>query len=408
MNQINDTASLTLLSAEPGFDPIEERLRSNVRATIEAVFEEELASFLGRLRSDRGEGSAKGYRHGHRERQLTGTFGTETVRVPRARIENEAGKVTEWRSKALPRYQRLTKKAEALIAAVYLSGTNTRRVKRALFGLFEGAVSKDVVSRAWRKVKVDWDAWCARSLAEEDIVRLILDGTVIKTRLDRKATNISVLAAIGVRRDGQKVLLSIRNMGGESTAAWRQFLDDLDARGLKRPEFVIVDGAPGLEAGLVALWGEDLPIQRCTVHKHRNLLAHAPKHMHDELTEDYRDMIYANTAAEVEKRRKAFLRKWRLKCRTVADSLEEAGARLFTFTRLNPSQWKSARTTNAIERLNEEFRRRIKTQTVLPCAETVPMLLWALLASGQIQMRKVNGWETRSQPIVPMALDLVA
>jgi putative transposase len=408
MNQITDTASFALLAGEAGFDPIEERLRTNVRATIEAVFEEELAGFLGRLRYSRGDSAAKGYRHGHRERQLTGTFGTETVRVPRARIEDDTGKVTEWRSRALPRYQRLTKKAEALIAAVYLSGTNTRRVKRALFGLFEGAVSKDVVSRAWRKVKVDWDAWCARSLADEDIVRLILDGTVIRTRLDRKATNISVLAAIGVRRDGQKVLLSIRNMGGESTAAWRQFLDDLDARGLKRPEFVIVDGAPGLEAALVALWGEELPIQRCTVHKHRNLLAHAPKHMQDEVTEDYRDMIYADTAAEIEKRRKAFLRKWQLKCRAVADSLEEAGDRLFTFTRLDPSQWKSARTTNAIERLNEEFRRRIKTQTVLPCAETVPMLLWALLASGQIQMRKVDGWETLSQPIEPMPLDLAA
>ncbi len=408
MNQITATSSFALLAGEAGFDPIEDRLRMNVRATIEAVFEEELASFLGRLRYNRGDGRAKGYRHGHRERQLIGTFGTETVRVPRARVPDETGKVTEWRSKALRRYQRLTKKAEALIAAVYLAGTNTRRVKRALFGLFEGAVSKDVVSRAWRKVKVDWDAWCARSLAGEDIVRLILDGTVIKTRLDRKATNISVLAAIGVRRDGQKVLLSIRNMGGESTAAWRQFLDDLDARGLKRPDFVIVDGAPGLEAALVGLWGEDLPIQRCTVHKHRNLLAHAPKHMHDELTEDYRDMIYAGTAAEIETKRRAFLRKWRLKCRAVADSLEEAGDRLFTFTRLDPSQWKSARTTNAIERLNEEFRRRIKTQTVLPCAETVPMLLWALLASGQIQMRKVDGWETLCQPINPMPLDLAA
>jgi len=273
MNQNTDTASFALLAAEAGFDPIEERLRASVRATIEAVFEEELTGFLGRLRYDRGDGPATGYRHGHRERQLTGTFGTETVRVPRARIEDETGKVTEWRSKALPRYQRLTKKAEALIAAVCLAGTNTRRVKRALFGLFEGAVGKDVVSRAWRKVKVDWDAWCARDLAGEDIVRLILDGTVIRTRLDRKSTNISVLAAIGVRRDGQKVLLSIRNMGGESTAAWRQFPDDLDIRGLKQPEFVIVDGAPGLEAALVALWGEDLPIQRCTVHKHRNLLA---------------------------------------------------------------------------------------------------------------------------------------
>ena len=408
MTKNTDASTLALLANEAGYDPIEDRLRENIRVTIEALFEEELGAFIGRCRYGRGGAKKKGYRNGHRERQVVGTFGTETVSVPRARIEDEAGKISEWRSKALVRYQRLTKKAEALIASVYLAGTNTRRVKRALYGLFEGAVGKDVVSRAWRKVKVDWDAWSARSLADEDIVRLILDGTVIKTRLDRKATNISVLAAIGVRRDGQKVLLSIMNMGGESTAAWRKFLDDLDARGLRRPEFVIVDGAPGLEAALVALWGDDLPIQRCTVHKHRNLLAHAPKHLHDELTEDYRDMIYADTAVDVEKRRKAFLRKWRLKCRAVADSLEEAGARLFTFTRLDPSQWKAARTTNSIERLNEEFRRRIKTQAVLPCAETVPMLLWALLASGQITMRKIDGWQTLDKAIEPMTLDLAA
>ncbi len=151
MNQINDTSSFSLLAHAAGFDPIEDRLRASVRATIEAVFEEELAGFLGRLRYDRGDGAAKGYRHGPRERQLTGTFGTETVRVPRARVADETGKVTEWRSKALPRYQRLTKKAEALIAAVYLAGTNTRRVKRALFGLFEGAVSiRHCRSDQWR------------------------------------------------------------------------------------------------------------------------------------------------------------------------------------------------------------------------------------------------------------------
>jgi transposase-like protein len=408
MTQITEASRLALLACEEGFDPIEDRLRANIRGTIEAVFDEELNGFLGRLRYGRTAGAVKGYRHGNRDRQIVGTFGTETISVPRARIEDEAGRVSEWRSKALPRYQRLTKTAGALIASVYLAGTNTRRVKCALFALFKGAVSKDVVSRAWRKVKGDWDAWCARSLADEDIIRLILDGTVIKTRLDKKATNISVLAAIGVRRDGQKVLLSIKNMGGESTAAWRQFLDDLEKRGLKRPQFVIVDGAPGLEAALVALWGDDLPIQRCTVHKHRNLLAHAPKHMHEELGNDYRDMIYADTAAEVETRRKAFVRNWRLKCRAVADSLEEAGDRLFTFTRLDPSQWKAARTTNAIERLNEEFRRRIKTQAVLPCAETVPMLLWALLAAGQITMRKVDGWQTLDKAIQPMTLDLAA
>ena len=127
---------------------------------------------------------------------------------------------------------------------------------------------------------------------------------------------MSVLVALGVRRDGQKVLLALRNMGGESEAAWRALLDDMVARGLARPELLIIDGAPGLEKGLAALW-PDLPIQRCTVHKHRNLLAHAPKKMHEEIGADYTDMIYATTAPEVDAKRKAFLRKWRLKCRAV-------------------------------------------------------------------------------------------
>ena len=216
--------------------------------------------------------------------------------------------------------------------------------------LFGGAVGKDVVSRVWRKVKTDWDAWTRRDLSAEPIIRLILDGTVVRVRLDRKATAISLLVVLGVRQDGQKVLLAVKNMGGESEAAWRAILDDLVARGLRTPEFVIVDGAPGLEKALAALW-PDVPAQRCTVHKHRNLLAHAPDRLHEEVSADYTDMIYAATPTEVAERRKAFLRKWRLKCRAVADSLEEAGDKLFTFTRLPPSQWKSARTTNAVERL---------------------------------------------------------
>jgi putative transposase len=163
---------------------------------------------------------------------------------------------------------------------------------------------------------------------------------------------------------------------------------------------------------VASLWPQ-LPTQRCTVHKHRNLLAHAPDRLHEEVSADYTDMIYAASAGEIITRRKAFLRKWRLKCRAVADSLEEAGDRLFTFTRLPTSQWprlptsqwRSARTTNAVERLHEEFKRRIKTQTVLPSAETAAMLFWALLASGQISMRKVDGWQTLTeQPADPIDL----
>jgi transposase-like protein len=280
-------------------------------------------------------------------------------------------------------------------------------VRRALAALFGGAVGKDTVSRVWRRVKTDWDAWNSRSLADEPIVRLILDGTVVRVRLDRKATSISLLVVIGVREDGQKVLLSVRDMGGETTEAWRTVLDDLIARGLRRPEFLITDGAPGLEKAIAAVWN-GVPLQRCTVHKHRNLLGHAPDRLHEEITADYTDMIYAATAEEIGERRKAFLRKWRLRHRAVADSLEEAGDALFAFTRLPPSQWRSARTTNAIERLHEEFKRRIKTQTVLPSADTAAMLFWALLASGQINMRKVDGWQTLATKVVDRAVDLAA
>jgi putative transposase len=399
------------------FDPIEAGLRDRVRELIQAMIESELEAALSRPRYARrpkeacenadGASGITGHRHGHRSRSLLGTFGRVEIAVPRARLDTAEGTTTEWKSTALRAYQRRTRQADSLIAGAYLAGTNTRRVRRALAAVFGGAVSKDTVSRVWRKVKNDWDAWNVRALAEEPIVRLILDGTVVRVRLDRKATSIVLLVVLGVREDGQKVLLAVKNMGGETSEAWRVVLDDLVKRGLRKPEFLIVDGGTGLEQALAGLWG-DVPTQRCTVHKHRNLLAHAPQRLHEEVSADYTDMIYAASAAEVEARRRAFIRKWRLKCKAVADSLEEAGDRLFTFTRLPLSQWKSARTTNAIERLHEEFKRRIKTQTVLPSAETAAMLFWALLASGQITMRKVDGWQSLTQKLADNPIDLAA
>ena len=395
------------------FDPIETEVRARARGFIEELIRGELDAVLARPRygriptaGDEERAGVAGHRHGNRRRSLIGTFGPIEIDVPRARLNTPEGRTTEWKSQALRAYQRRTLAADALIASTYLAGTNTRRVRRALAALFGGAVGKDTVSRTWRKVKSDWDAWNARSLADEPIVRLILDGTVVRVRLDRKATSVSLLVVLGVRADGQKVLLAIKSMGGESAEAWRAVLDDLIRRGLRAPEFLIVDGAPGLDKAIAAVW-DGVPVQRCTVHKHRNLLAHAPERLHDEITADYNDMIYA-AREEIEARRKAFIRKWRLKHRAVADSLEEAGERLFAFTRLPPSQWRSARTTNAIERLHEEFKRRIKTQTVLPSADTAAMLFWALLASGQINMRKIDGWQTLATKPTDQPIDLAA
>jgi len=417
-----DTANV--LVGEGWRDGLEAGVRKRIRGFIEELLDEELTAALGRARYARARDErllvrsvtsesdarevlpAAGHRNGHRDRQLMGTFGAMTVSVPRARVEAADGKTSEWHSQTLPAYRRRTKEIDAVIAGSYLGGTNTRRVGRALAALFRGSVSKDTVSRVWRKIKGDWEAWNARDLSSADMVRLILDGTVVRVRIDRKATLISLLVVLGVRADGQKVLLAVRNMGGESEAAWRSVLDDLVKRGLKQPELAIVDGAPGLEKALSSLWS-DLLVQRCTVHKLRNLIAHAPKRLAEEVASDFSDMVYAASAKEVAARRKSFIRKWRLKCRAVADSLEEAGEQLFTFTRLPPSQWKSARTTNAIERLHEEFKRRIKTQTVLPAGETAAMLFWALLASGQGRLRKVDGWRTLGRELA-QPLDLAA
>jgi hypothetical protein len=244
------------------FDPLEEAVRGQVRGFIEQLLEEELEAALGRGRYERGAIS-NGRRHGHRPRQLVTTFGPLSLSVPRARLHDEAGE-QEWKSALLPAYKRLSRRAEALIAEAYLAGMNTRRVRRALASLFAGHVGKDVVSRAWQRTRSAWEAWQKRDLADADIVRLILDGTVVKVRLDRKAAAISLLIVLGVRRDGQKVVLAIKNMGGESEAAWRAVLDDLTSRGLARPDLVIVDGGKGLEAALASLW-DDVPVQRCTV-----------------------------------------------------------------------------------------------------------------------------------------------
>src|SRR5260370_35425026 len=135
--------------------------RERVRGFIEELVEEELSDALGRTRYQRAgrpaepgaPREANGYRHGRRQRQLLGSFGPVAINVPRARLDNAHGTSREWCSQVLPRYVRMTKQVEALIAGAYLSGTNTRRVRRALGALFKGAVSKDTVSRTWRKCK---------------------------------------------------------------------------------------------------------------------------------------------------------------------------------------------------------------------------------------------------------------
>lgn len=197
---------------------------------------------------------------------------------------------------------------------------------------------------------------------------------------------------LGVRGDGQRVVLDLRLAGEESAASWGDVITSLVARHLRRPVLAVVDGNPGLQAALQTQW-PGLAMQRCTAHKLRNLQAKAPARLREELTEEYRRMVYAETGTAVEQARTRFTKKWQLRCPAVVESLKEAGDELFTFLRFPRSQWKALRTTNALERINEEFRRRTKTQSSLPGQDAVLLLLFGLLRSGQVKLRALVGYQ---------------
>src|SRR5690606_23901748 len=257
-------------------------------------------------------------------------------------------------------------RVDEAILGLYLAGANTRRVKSALAPLLKGGpLSKDAVSRLVGRMSEDFESWRTRDLANEEIVYLFLDGWYPKVRIGKRRERVPVLVTLGVRSDGGKVVLDMRIAGEESAAAWAEVVADLVKRRMCTPVLAVIDGNPGLPEALRQHWTK-IEIQRCTVHKLRNLEAKAPASLREELREDYRRMVYGKTAAEVEKARVAFARKWKLRCPAVVRSLEEAGDDLFTFLRFPKSQWKALRTTNALERINEEFRRRTKTQASLP------------------------------------------
>ena len=367
-------------------------IRQRARGLIAAIVEEELEAALGAAESARVGSARQGYRHGTRERTLTTSLGPTTFAMPRARLRTAEG-AAEWRSELVPRYQRRSERVDAAILGVYLSGTNTRRIKGALAPLLRGGpLSKDAVSRLVGRLADDFETWRRRDLAGDRIQYLLMDGWYPKVRIGKRRVRVPVLVTLGVRADGERVVLDVRLAGDESTAAWRDVIRGLVERQIGRPLLAIIDGSAGLAAALREQW-PTLAIQRCTAHKLRNVEAKAPVRLREELAEDYRRMIYAETRTLVDQARTRFAKKWRLRCPAVVECLEEAGDDLFTFLGFPKTQWKALRTTNALERINGEFRRRTKTQASLPGQEAVLLLLFGLLRSGHVKLRKIDGWE---------------
>jgi putative transposase len=378
-----------------GPDRLSEALRGKVREIILTLAEAELREVLAAMPYE-GKGERRGYRNGKRERWVSTGLGATAIELPRARLK-EGGEEREWQSRLIERYQRRARSVDSALLGCYLSGANGRRIRGALSPLLRGApLSKSAISRIVGRLQALFTDWRQRSLKTEAVVFLYLDAIGLRVRIANKVVSAPVLVGLGVKADGQKVVLDLELLQSESSECWGGFVEGVVGRGLKRPCLVIIDGNKGLRAAVEKSWS-GIKVQRCTVHKLRNLERHVPRHALEEVKSDYHRIINAESFEEGSKAYREFVVKWKKLAPKVVVSLEEAGEELLTFYGFPNSQWKSLRTTNAIERLNGEFRRRVKTQGSLPSAQAAELLLFGLIISGQIRMRRIDGWQDLKQ-----------
>jgi transposase-like protein len=368
---------------------IHDKIRSKTREAIEAVLEEELTAALGSGAYERSD-DRRGYRNGVQVRTMTTAGGSHEVRIPRGRLIDDEGTTSEFRSEILPRYARRTKEVDDAVLGVYLAGANSRRIRKALQPLLGSVnLSKSAVSRVVGRLKALFEAWNGRDLSTECYAVLYLDGFHLKVRVARRVVSVPVLAVLGVAEDGTKVLISLRVAASEAASQWSGVLIDLQKRGLMAPRLIVVDGHAGLHKAVDAWTG--VRVQRCAKHKLANLDDHCPAHARPEMRRDYKAIVKAADGIAARKAYDAFVAKWSKLCPAVAQSLEEAGHELLTFYEFPKAMWRSLRTTNPLENLNREFRRRTKTQASFGNEAAGVTLLYGLVAFGQIEMRKING-----------------
>ena len=382
--------SLAQMEGLMGPDPLTEALRGKIREMILALTEAELKEVLVARPYERSA-ERQGYRHGRKLRSITTGLGAAVIELPRARLI-EDGQEKEWQSRLIRRYERRAPSVDCALLGAYLAGANGRRIRGALSPLLRGApLSKSAISRIVGRLQGLFSSWRERSLKAFPLTVLYLDAIALRVRIANKVLSAPVLVALGVGQGGQKEVLDLELLMSESTSCWNGFVEGLISRGLGRPRLVVIDGNKGLRAAVEESWPK-VAVQRCTVHKLRNLERHVPRHALEEMRSDYHRIIRADSLDEGRKAYREFILKWKKLAPKVAASLEEGGQELLTFYSFPKNQWKSLRTTNVIERLNGEFRRRVKTQGSLPDAQAAERLLFGLLVSGQIHMRRIDGW----------------
>jgi putative transposase len=355
-------------------------LRDVIRAVMQEVLEVEMDEALGAHKGERTP-ERLGYRSGYYGRTLVTRVGKLELRVP----QDRAGRFS---TELFERYQRSERALVATLAEMYVQGVSTRKVKAITEELCGHAFSASSISAINKRLDESLKAFAERPL-KEPFPYLILDARYEKVREAGVVMSQAVLIAVGIDWDGRRQILAVEMANRESRSAWRDFLVGLKARGLKGVELVVSDD----HAGLVTAIGEVIPEaawQRCYVHFLRNALDHLPRKHGDDCLQELRWLYDRRDLAEAKADLAAWLAKWSARYPRLTAWAEENIERTLTFFRLPRQHHKHLKSTNMLERLNEEIRRRTYVVRIFPNAESCLRLVRALAVETNENWMEAN------------------
>ncbi len=345
-----------------------DQMREVVRAWLQTLLEQEMTEAVGASKSERTPGRLA-YRSGYYVRTLVTRLGKLELRVPQDREGRFSTEVFE-------RYQRSEKALVAALAEMYVQGVSTRKVKTITEELCGHSFSASAISAINQRLDASLHEFATRRL-DDQYPYLILDARYEKVREAGVIRSRAVLVAIGVDTEGRRQVLAVEVAARESTSSWKEFLRALKDRGLSGVELVISDDHAGLKQAIreeltAAAW------QRCYVHFLRNALDYLPRKVGDDCLQELRWLYDRRDLSEAKRDLAAWLLRWQGKHPRLCDWVETSIEETLTFYRLPQAHHKHLKSTNLLERLNEEFKRRTQIVRIFPNEASCLRLIRAL------------------------------
>jgi putative transposase len=343
-------------------------MKALMKEALQEVLEAEMSQFLGAGPSERTE-ERKGYRSGYYARNLVTRIGKLELRVPRDRNG-------EFSTALFERYGRSEKALVAALAEMYVQGVSTRKVKAITEELCGHSFSASAISNINKGLDAALARFAARQL-DDPYPYVILDARYEKVREDGVIRSMAVQIAIGINWEGQRQVLGVELANRESQSSWKEFLLGLKERGLHGVEFVVSDDHAGLKKAIGEVLTE-AAWQRCYVHFLRNALDYLPRKADDDCLQELRWMYDRRDLQEANRDLAAWITKWQGKYPKLVDWVESNIGETLSFYRLPRAHHKHLKSTNMLERLNEEIRRRTRVVRIFPNSESCLRLVRAL------------------------------